>query len=71
MLEPPENASKLYDIDEDLLYIKPKKDKLKSGQPTSLKDEGIYGKLRTGHIGGNGGSVGSLYSVSTQPYSIS
>ena len=52
MLEDHDNASKLYDIDESLLYIKPKKDKLNMAATSKLKDEGIYGKLSAGGRGG-------------------
>ena len=45
MLQDAEYAKELFDIDESLLYIKPRKEKLVSEPRSKLNDEGIYGKI--------------------------
>ena len=52
MLEPPENASSLYDIDENLLYRKPKKEKLEIESRSTLSDDKSYFKPRIGNTPG-------------------
>ena len=42
MFEDQENASKLYEIDESLLYIKPRKERLVNESRSKLKDQGSY-----------------------------
>ena len=39
LLQPPENASQLYDIDESLLYKKPKKERLEIKSRSKFADD--------------------------------
>ena len=52
MLQDVDYAKKLFDIDESLLYIKPRKEKLVSESRSKKSDEGIYGKINVPKTGG-------------------
>ena len=52
MLDNLDNAKQLYDIDESLLYIKPRKEKLVSESRSKKNDEGIYAKPSIPVVGG-------------------
>ena len=48
MLEAPDNAKELYDIDESLLYKRPRKKKLVTESRSNLKDDRDYRNIGTG-----------------------